>query len=329
MWVVRSPGGKHAEEFVKLGLVGIGWSRAAEDIRTAQTPKEFYAALRKHFPHNPEHKIINTGSQLHKFFRVMKEGDLVATYDSTQRKYHVGTIAGPVFESAEAPAGLSNVRKVRWESKIDRDTLSGAAKNSLGSTLSIFQPSSETETEIRSAVRSCDAGSVQSAFATLGVEIEDPSANAIENSCELIKDRLGSLSWDDMQSLVAGVLRALGYKTKISDEGGDRGKDIVASRDGLGLEPPRIFVEVKHRREQVRAPDIRRFIGGRNAQNDRCIFVSTGGFSTEAKYEAERSNVPLTLVDSDDLVELLIENYETTDSETRTLLPLRKTYWPA
>jgi restriction system protein len=57
--------------------------------------------------------------------------------------------------------------------------------------------------------------------------------------------------------------------------------------------------------------------------------VSTGGFTTEAKYEAERSSVPLTLVDSDDLVELLVQYYETTDSETRTLVPLRKTYWPA
>jgi restriction system protein len=74
--------------------------------------------------------------------------------------------------------------------------------------------------------------------------------------------------------------------------------------------------------------EIRQFIGGRHAQNDRCVFVSTGGFTTEAKYEAERSSVPLTLVDSDELVALLIDYYETTDAETRTLVPLRKTYWP-
>ena len=132
-----------------------------------------------------------------------------------------------------------------------------------------------------------------------------------------------------MQTLVAGILRAMGYKTKISAGGGDRGKDVIASPDGLGLQQPRIFVEVKHRKGQMGAPEVRKFIGGRNAQNDKCLFVSTGGFTTEAKYEAERSNVPLTLIDSDDLVELLVEYYETTDAETRTLMPLRKTYWPA
>jgi restriction system protein len=328
MWIVRSPGGKHAQEFLRQGFVGIGWNLASEQMKTAQTPKEFYAAIRASYPEYPEQKIINTGSQLHKFFRMVKEGDLVATYDSAQRKYHLGTIIGPVFTEPNAPAALNNVRKVQWDSEIDRDRLSPAAKNSLGSTLSIFQPSAEAETEIRNAMNSGGVAPLQTALPP-EMEVEDPFANAVENSRELIKDKLIDLSWDDMQSLVAGVLRAMGYKTKISDEGGDRGKDIVASRDGLGLEPPRIFVEVKHRKAQMGAPDVRRFIGGRNAQNDRCVYVSTGGFTTEAKYEAERSSVPLTLVNSDDLVELLIEYYEATDSETRTLVPLRKTYWPA
>jgi restriction system protein len=328
MWIVRSPGGKHAQEFLKMGLVAIGWARASGQLKSAQTPKEFYDAIRKSYPEDPPQKIINSGSQLHKFFRTMQEGDTVATYDSAQRKYHIGTVKGPVFNEPNAPAGLSNARKVDWEGEVERDRLSAAAKNSLGSTLSIFQPSAEAETEIRNALKTSGAP-VQATPQPPEVEVEDPFANAAENSRELIKDRLIKLSWDDMQSLVAGVLRAMGYKTKISDEGGDRGKDIVASRDGLGLEPPRIYVEVKHRKAQMGAPEVRKFIGGRNAQNDRCVYVSTGGFTTEAKYEAERSSVPLTLVDSDDLVELLIEHYELTDSETRTLLPLRKTYWPA
>jgi hypothetical protein len=39
----------------------------------------------------------------------------------------------------------------------------------------------------------------------------------------------------------------MGYKTRVSPPGADRGVDIFASPDGLGLEEPRIFVEVKHR----------------------------------------------------------------------------------
>ena len=137
------------------------------------------------------------------------------------------------------------------------------------------------------------------------------------------------LTWKEMQALVAGILRAMGYKTKISRQGGDRGKDIIASPDGLGLEHPRIFVEVKHQKGlQIGAPEIRKFSGGRHAQNDRCLFVCTAGFSIEAGYEAERAEVPLTLIDGDQLVDLLLEHYEGTDVETRALAPVRKIYLP-
>jgi restriction system protein len=155
-------------------------------------------------------------------------------------------------------------------------------------------------------------------------------ADAPARARELIRDRLMQLIWQEVPALVAGILRAMGYKTRISPPGGDRGKDIIASPDGLGLEQPRTFVEVKHqKRPQISAPEIRKFIGGRHAHNERCLFVSTSGFSVEARYEADRSGVPLTLIDGDDLIDLLLEHYERTDAETRALVPLRKIYWPA
>lgn len=57
--------------------------------------------------------------------------------------------------------------------------------------------------------------------------------------------------------------------------------------------------------------------------------MSTGGFTRAAHYEAERSNIPRTLLDLDRLVDLLVAYYEAVDVETRALVPLVKTYWPA
>lgn len=56
--------------------------------------------------------------------------------------------------------------------------------------------------------------------------------------------------------------------------------------------------------------------------------MSTGGLSKEAMYEAERANVPVTLMDLDYLVETVTENYEDFDTEKRTLVPLKRIYWP-
>lgn len=78
-----------------------------------------------------------------------------------------------------------------------------------------------------------------------------------QRSIEFIKDRIVGLDWEEMQSMIAGVLGAMGYKARISPRGPDRGVDIVASRDGFGFENPMIVVEVKHRpEEQVGAPGV-------------------------------------------------------------------------
>lgn len=104
---------------------------------------------------------------------------------------------------------------------------------------------------------------------------------------------------------------------------------ILSEPDGLGLLEPRIFVEVKHRLgTRMGADQIRTFLGGRQP-GDRCLYVSTGGFSKEAKYEAERANVPLKLIDLPKLRELVLEHYVSFSPEGLALLPLKKLLWPA
>lgn len=55
---------------------------------------------------------------------------------------------------------------------------------------------------------------------------------------------------------------------------------------------------------------------------------STGGFAKEAKHEVERANVPIAIIDSDGLVELIIQYYDDFDIQTKSLIPLKKIYWP-
>jgi len=329
MWVVRNPGGHHADEMVDKKIVSIGWSELG-DLSRCRTPEDFYDAVRNGYPETRPQGVVNAGRQLYKFFREMKAGDHAVTYDTSRRLYHIGKITGDAEYKENAAADyLANRRAVEWERTVPRDGLSPAAKNSLGSTLTIFQPSTEAQKELLSDISMTEEMAKEPSAATLQlVETEDPLESALENSKELIKDKIVHLSWQNMQGLVAGLLRAMGYKTRISADGPDRGKDIIASPDALMLEHPRIFIEVKHRSGSMGAPEVRKFIGGRDPVNDRCFYVSTGGFTKEAQYEAERSRVPTTLVDSDDIVDLLIAYYDETDSETRALLPLKKTYWP-
>ena len=69
------------------------------------------------------------------------------------------------------------------------------------------------------------------------------------------------------------------------------------------------MAEVKHRKGAMGAPSIRSFIGGLRT-GDRGLYVSTGGFTKEARYEAGRANVPIRPLDLDAFVRRYVEVYD-------------------
>jgi restriction system protein len=214
------------------------------------------------------------------------------------------------------------------EGRINRDQLPVSARNSLGSTLTLFAINDEVWGNIAAVL----AGKAETTELTPGeeqVELEETREETVAKAHELIKDQVSRLDDSDLEHLTAALLRAMGYRTRVTPKGPDRGVDVFASPDGLGFQEPRIKAEVKHRpRTSMGSQEVRSFIGGLR-EGDRGLYVSTGGFTKEARYEAERSKVPVTLLDLDELVASIVTHYDSFDSEGRALLPLVRLYWPA
>jgi restriction system protein len=326
MWMVRSGrGGRYAAERVEQGRVSLGWGSGL-DPQILQSKEEISACLREFYPGYTPGQIDSAASQVWRFISEIKIGDAVVTYDPENRLYHVGRITSEAKSDPGAEEEGQFYRSVQWDSKIGRDNLTRDARNSLGSVLTLFAIDASHARQLLAEHSAADvsAEKPQEAVADDRQAFENIESQALER----IKDRINRLDWDAMQELVASLLRAMGYKTIISPSGPDRGKDIVASPDGFGFEQPRIVVEVKHRRGQMGAQEIRSFLGGRHPE-DRGLYVSTGGFTKEAQYEAERASNVTHLMTIDGLARALIDHYEALDSKGRTMLPLTKIYWPA
>lgn len=320
----------YASEFLNRNIAAIGWAEAG-DYTDVSSKDELFGRVKAAYPDWTDRQTEVGVGQIWRFLRGVRVGDSVLTYDPSTRLYHLGRIVGePKYCPHDIPS-LPVQRAVTWTTSVSRDDLSPRAKGKLGAILTLYllerQTAEELEaiasgtrqTQDRQTTWTHDEEDVESAA--------DPFDNLQEQAIERIKDRLLSLEWDDMQEMVASLLRALGYRTMVSPAGPDRGKDIVASKDGFGFEPPRIVVEVKHRRGAMGAPEIRAFLGGRHAQ-DRGLYVSTGGFTREAHFEAERASTVTHLMTLDDLARALTENYERLDERGRALLPLVRLYWP-
>ena len=324
MWMVRAGQGAFMfDKFKSDKAVAIGWDKVG-DLSQVDNNEEIKQRVKQHWPEYKDGKKNIAAGQICRFRFDFKKGDYVVTYNSEDRTYLLGEIISD-YEYNTNNGGYPHLRKVDWLGDIARDNLSTSTKNTLGAISTIFKIGEDAANEMLKVLK----GEI---VATKDVEDKDEELNEIKEdvvvkSQEFIKDKLIGLDWDEMQELVAGILRGMGYKTMVSPKGAARGRDIQASPDGLGLEDPRIVVEVKHRSGKIGSKDVRSFITGAG-QGAKGLYVSTGGFSKEAKYEAERSHVPVTLIDIDKLVGLLIQYYDSLDTDTRTLVPLMKIYWP-
>lgn len=118
----------------------------------------------------------------------------------------------------------------------------------------------------------------------------------------------------------------MGYRTRVSPDGSDKGIDIVAFRDELGLHPPIIRVQVKSGEGNVWSPEVQA-LSGAVGDKGAGLFVTLASFSKQARDFAEaRGN--LRLLDGDAVLEVLLEHYEELDAKYRAEIPLKRVYMP-
>lgn len=245
-WMVRAgERGFRFEDFKEKSVVCIGWKEVGDlsELKTRELMKKRVASV---FPDWTAYELGGSVGQLYRFAHEIKDGETVITYDTASRVYLVGQVKGGYEYTPGLVDGQPNIRRVVWVGEIPRDALSVASRNSLGSTLTLFSLPPDVVKEMTASMGEGGKKAPQPVDeAFINDQVDDLYKDQQTKSLEFIKDRVIALKWDEMQELVAGLLRAMGYKTRISPSGSDRGKDIVASPDGLGFEDPRIVVEVK------------------------------------------------------------------------------------
>lgn len=145
-----------------------------------------------------------------------------------------------------------------------------------------------------------------------------------------IETYLARMSPYDFQDLVAGLLRGMGYCIDwVSPPGPDKGIDIVAHVDPLGVKGPRIKAQVKRKVDKVSVDGVRGFMA-LLGDSDVGLFVCPAGFTREAEDEARRQEKRrIMLLDLKRLFDLWTEHYERVPEQQRRLLPLRPVYYLA
>ena len=160
------------------------------------------------------------------------------------------------------------------------------------------------------------------------IEEREAASTTLEEATERawlqVQDYLMAMDAYDFQDLVAALLRAMGYHVYwVSPPGPDRGLDILAFTDPLGATGPRIKVQVKRRQEKTTADGLRSFMAILGPQ-DVGIYLSAGGFTTDAEREARgQENRRITLIDLERFFDLWVEHSDRLTEPDRARLPLK------
>ena len=128
-----------------------------------------------------------------------------------------------------------------------------------------------------------------------------------------VLDQVKAMSPAFFEKLVVQLLVAMGYGGSLKDAGqaigksGDGGIDGIIKEDKLGLDV--IHIQAKRWQGSVGRPEIQSFAGSLDGvKAKKGIFITTSGFTPDAKAYAEKIEKRIVLIDGERLATLLFEH---------------------
>lgn len=306
--------------FLKKEVIAIAW-REMGDLRLIKADREaFKEKYFQTYPNSKKGNVAASAGMLYRFCYEAKIGDYVVFPSKSNRQVNIGVIEGDyIYDSSQRE--YVQTRKVKWLKHLSRTFFSQGALYEIGSAMSFFAVKNYADEYL--AV--LDPNFKKS----LSVDSEDESVGAtaediIENTKDFILKELSrQLKGYDLEQFVADLLRAMGYRTTVSSQGGDSGIDITAYKDEL---PPRILVQVKSQDSDIKEATIQSLKGAMR-EGDYGLFVTLSNYTKNAqKY---LNNTPIIRgINGTELVELVLKYYEDLSEKYRKMIPLKMVYIP-
>lgn len=321
---------EYLEDFIQSDFVWLNfWIDF--NLNNIKDKNNLLEILQKTYPDDKRWALVSRSSMLIKFKNQIKKWDFICIYDNNARIYNLWIIESDYF--FDDLLITKHARKVKRLWFIERDLLSIESKNSLWAISSLFNPANFVISELQEKLN-IKSNNVYKEDKIDEKEIIEKNDEFwkdyyIKLSKEYIADKLEKLDPYEMQDLVAGLLRAIWYKTKVSPPWPDWWIDIYATKDWLWFEDPTIIVEVKHRKDSMWSEEIQKLAWAMTQFSwSKWMFVSLWWFKKTAYDVIKKINFHIVLIDRIDFVELILSNYEKFDDEARRLLPLARLYWP-
>jgi len=220
----------------------------------------------------------------------------------------------------QADASYVQQRKVKWLKHLPRTAFSQGALHEAGSFLTLFTVKNYADEFLSALDKGFKKTALETEDETIGATAEEIKQSTKDFILKELSHRLKGYA---LETFVADLLNAMGYRTQLSPQGGDSGIDITAYKDEL---PPRILVQVKSQDSDIKESLIQSLKGAMR-EGDYGLFVSLSGYTKNAQRYLDHTPI-IRGIDGQELAALILKYYEGLSPKYKEIIPLERVYIP-
>lgn len=305
--------------FLKNNVIAIGWPDFGDLSKVTATREAFKERYAQIYPNDKPGAIPTSAGMLYRFIHEIKIGDYVVFPSKVDRMVNIGVVEGE-YTYVDSEKEYVQQRKVKWLKHLPRTSFTQGALYEIGSAMSLFMVKNYADEYLSALDKGFKAALDNTDDDTIGATAED----IIESTKDyVLKELSRNLKGYALEEFIANLLQAMGYRTKLSPQGGDSGIDITAYKDEL---PPRILVQVKSQDSDIKEITIQS-LKGAMTEGDYGLFVTLSHYTKKAQEYLEKTPI-IKGINGSELVDLILKYYDSLDDKYKDMIPLKMVYIP-
>jgi restriction system protein len=276
----------------------------------------------------------------------MQVGDYVVLPIRSTSQLAIGKISQPYhYVSSEEDPSKRHRLGVSWiKTDIPKSLIKQDLLYQLGAALTFFEVGNNDgnyrleqvlkgfpDPGARSAFSSPSSRQVETAHVD---ESSEEVTGEVLNLEEVAQDEIAKRLQEDfkgheLSELVEALLTAEGYKCRNSPPGADGGVDVLAGMGPLGMDSPKLVVQVKSQTAAVSDTVLQQLNGALHRFDaDQALLVTFGGVTGPAKMYLETQYFKIRVWTIDDILQAVYRHYVVLPNEIKAKLPLKQIWVP-
>ena len=344
-WTIRAgKQGERTEWAFANNLVGGGW-QDFPDLTPYKDDREKLRDLVSQVVGGSKGRIANYTGQLWMMISRIQVGDYMVLPIRSTSQIAIGQVlSGYKYVETESDPNKRHQLSVKWlKTDIPKSLIKQDLLYQLGSALTVFlignndagyrieqllngKPDPGSRSPLNAGTSNDPAGFTEAVTGETGSDAIDLQEVAQDEISRRLQE---DFKGHDLSVLVEALLSAEGFKCRNSPPGADGGVDVLAGMGPLGMDSPKLVVQVKSQTSSVSDVVLQQLNGAiHRYQADQGLLVTFGGVTGPARAYLESQYFNIRVWTMDDIIESIYTHYEALNDELRAKLPLKQIWIP-